>query len=47
MTCDLILNKVLDKIKKITGIEQFYNAKILIDKHDKLFDDVNFKILLY
>ena len=31
-----ILDKVLDKIKEITGIEKFDDTKILIDTDDKL-----------
>ena len=33
-----ILDKISDKIKKITGIEKFNNTKILIDADDKLPD---------
>ena len=39
-----ILDKVLDKIKKITDIEKFDETKILIDTNDKLLDDLNFEI---
>ena len=34
-----ILDKVLDKIKEITGIEKFDDTKILIDTDDKLILD--------
>ena len=33
-----IVDKISDKIKKITGIEKFNNTKILIDADDKLPD---------
>ena len=39
-----ILDKVLDKIKKITDIEKFDETKILIDTNDKLLDDLNFEM---
>ena len=39
-----ILDKVLDKIKKITYIEKFDETKILIDTYDKLQDDLNFEM---
>ena len=39
-----ILDKVLDKIKKITDIEKFGETKILIDTNDKLLDDLNFEM---
>ena len=38
-----MLNIVLDKIEKITGIEKFDNTKILIDTDDKLPDDITLK----
>ena len=38
-----MLDNVLDKIKELTGIEKFDDTKILIDKDDKLPDDINFK----
>ena len=37
---DHILDKVLDKIKKIIGIEKFDDNKILIEINDTLPDDV-------
>ena len=39
-----ILDKVLDKFKKITDIEKFDETKILIDTNDKLLDDLNFEM---
>ena len=41
----LILNKALDKTKRITGIEKLDNNKILIDADDKLPDDITLKIV--
>ena len=44
-----ILDKVLDKIKNIIGIEKFDDAKILIETDGKLPDDItikNFVILI-
>ena len=41
----MILNKALDKTKKITGIEKLDNNKILIDADDKLSDDITLKIV--
>ena len=38
MVDDYILDKVLDKIKMILGIEKFDNTKILIKTDDKLLD---------
>ena len=43
MADDNILNKVLDKIEKIVGIEKFDNTKILIERNDKLLDDITVK----
>ena len=40
---DYTLDKVLDKIKEIMGIEKFYDTKILIDRDDKLPDDIFLK----
>lgn len=37
------LDKVLNKIKTIIGIEIFYDAKVLIDTNDKLLDEVTLK----
>ena len=38
-----MLNKLLDKVKEIIGIEQFDNTNILINTDDKLSDDITFK----
>ena len=38
-----VLPKVLDKIKKIIGIEHFDNNKILIDTNDELLDNITSK----
>ena len=38
-----ILDRVLDKIKKIIDIEKFDNTKILIDTDDKLPNYITFK----
>ena len=43
MIDDFMLDKMLDKIKEIIGIEQFDDIKIFIDMDDKLPDDINFK----
>ena len=43
MVDDCMLNKVLDKIKKIVGIEKFDNTNILIGTDDKLPDDITFR----
>ena len=40
---DYMLNKLLDKVKEIIGIEQFDNTNILINTDDKLSDDITFK----
>ena len=40
MTEDYMLDKVLDKIKMIIGIEKFGDTKILIDTDDKLDNKV-------
>ena len=47
MVDDYMLEKVLDKIKEIIGIEKFDDAKILIDTEDKLPDDITLKMLRY
>ena len=41
------LDEVLDRIKEIIGIEKFDNTKILVDKDDKLPDDVTKNMLKY
>ena len=38
-----MLDKVLDKIQEIIGIEKFDNAKIFIDTDDKQLGDITFK----
>ena len=43
MVDDYILDKVLDKIKKIICIDDFDVTKILIDIFDELQDDITFK----
>ena len=43
MVDDYIVDKVLDKIKEIIGIEKFDDTRILIDTDDKLSDDITFK----
>ena len=35
MVDDYMLDKVLDKIKEVIGIERFDDAKVLIDTDDK------------
>ena len=37
------VDKVLDKIKKIIGIEKFDDTKILINADEKLSDDITLK----
>ena len=41
---DHILNKILDKVKKIKDIEKFDDTKIFIDTDD-LPDDITLKML--
>ena len=43
MLSKYILNKVLDKVKMIIGIEKFDDTKILIETDDKLPDDITLK----
>ena len=43
MVDDYMLDKVLDKIKEIIGIEKFDDTKILIGMDDKLPDDITLK----
>ena len=45
MIDDYVLDKVLDKIEEIIGIEKFEGTKILIDTDDKLPDDIALKML--
>ena len=40
---DYVLDKVLDKIKKIIDIKEFDNTKILIDTDDILTDGITLK----
>ena len=40
MVDDYILDKVLDKVKEIIGIEKFDDTKILIDTDDKFCNDI-------
>ena len=40
---DVMVDKVLDKINKIKGIEKFDDTKIFIDTDDKLPDDIALK----
>ena len=41
MVKDYMLDKVLDKIKEIMGIEKSNDTKILIEIDNKLSDDLN------
>ena len=43
MIDDYALDKVLDKIKEIIGIEKFDHTKILIDTDDKMPSDITLK----
>ena len=43
MVDDYVRDIVLDRIKKIIGIEKFDNTKILIEIDDKLPDDITLK----
>ena len=45
MVDDYVLDKILDKIKEIIDIEEFDNAKILIDTDDTLSDNITYKML--
>ena len=40
MVNDHMLDKVLDKIEKVIGIENVDDTKILTDTDDKLLDDI-------
>ena len=40
MVGDNMLDKILEKIKEIIGVEKFNNTKILIDRDDRLTDDL-------
>ena len=39
----LVKTEVLDRIKKIIGIEEFDSTKILVDTNDKLPDDITLR----
>ena len=41
-----MLDNVLEQIKKIIGIEEFDDIKILIETGDNLADDVTLKIVV-
>ena len=43
MVVDCTVNKALEKIKEITGIEKIDNTKMLIETDDKLPDDITLK----
>ena len=43
MVDDYMLDKVLDKIKEVIDITKFADPKILIEKDDKLPDDITIK----
>ena len=43
MVDDYMLERVLDKITEIIGIEYFDNIKILIDTNDQLPQDITWK----
>ena len=43
MVDDYMLDTVLDNIKEIKGIKKFDNTKILMDRDDKLPDDITIK----
>ena len=49
MVGDYMLDKILEKIKEIIGVEKLNNTKILIDRDDRLTDNItleNFVILM-
>ena len=46
MVDDYMLDKVLDKIKKIIGIEKFGDTEIFIGTDDTLPDDITVKNLV-
>ena len=47
MIDNFVLDKVLDKIKEIFGIEKIDNTKTLVDTDDKLPYDITLKMLRY
>ena len=40
-----MLDKMLHIIKEIIDIEEFYNTKLLVERDDKLSDDITLKML--
>ena len=46
MINDTILDKVLDKIKEVIGIDRFDDTKILIDTDGKLQNHITLKIVV-
>ena len=46
MMVDYKLDKVLDKIKEIIGIEKFHDTKVLIKTDDKMPDDITLKSIV-
>ena len=47
MVDDCIVDKALDKIKEIIGIEKINDTMILINMDDERPDDITLKKLLY
>ena len=47
MVDDCILDKALDKMKEIIGIEKINDTMILINMDDERPDDITLKKLLY
>ena len=45
MIDDYVLNKVLNKIKEIIGIEKSDETKVLVSTDDKLSDNITFEML--
>ena len=45
MIDDYVLNKVLNKIKEIIGIEKSDETKVLVSTDDKLSDNIAFEML--
>ena len=43
MADEYVLDKVLDNIKEIIGIEKFDDTEILMNTDDKLTNDITFK----
>ena len=42
-----MLDKMLHIIKEIIDIEELYNTKLLVERDDKLSDDITLKMLWY